>query len=59
MQTQTNLGQKIGANDISSGLLTTEQIQQLPINIVYEWVKTGKWSLSDFKKWVHAIGESK
>lgn len=35
--------------------MTTEQIMDIPIEKVYEWVKTGKWRQQDFKKWLRAI----
>lgn len=35
--------------------LTTEQIMDIPIEKVYEWVKTDKWKMKDFKKWLKAI----
>lgn len=36
-------------------LLSTEQICDIPIEKVYEWIKTNKWKQKDFQKWLRAI----
>lgn len=44
------------ANDIKhSGFLTDEEIQDIPVEKVYEWVKTGQWKQSHFKKWLKTM----
>ena len=46
----------ICADDIKhKGLLSTEQIQDIPLSSVYEWVKIGKWAKRDFETWLKAI----
>lgn len=35
--------------------LTDEQIADIPIEKVYEWVKTGQWKQRDFFKWLKAL----
>lgn len=35
--------------------LTQEQIQDIPIEKVYEWTKTGQWKQKHFKKWLKAL----
>lgn len=46
----------IRASDIKcKDLLTQEQIQDIPIELVYAWVKTGNWSQKDFKVWLKAL----
>lgn len=36
-------------------LLSTDQICDIPIENVYQWVKTDKWKKKDFEKWLRAI----
>lgn len=44
------------ADDIKhSSFLTVGEIQDIPIEKVYEWVKTGQWKQKDFKKWLKAL----
>lgn len=35
--------------------LSNEQIADIPLEKVYEWVKTGKWKQRDFFKWLKAL----
>lgn len=35
--------------------LSVEDIQDIPIEKVYEWVKTSQWKQADFKKWLKGI----
>ena len=35
--------------------LNTDQIADIPIEKVYEWVKTGQWKQRDFKIWLKAL----
>lgn len=37
------------------GLLTDEQIADIPHQKVYEWIKTGKWRQKDFEKWLRIL----
>lgn len=47
---------KIKARDIQiPGRLTNAQIQDIPVEKVYEWVKTGQWSQRNFKFWLKVI----
>jgi hypothetical protein len=45
--------QRYKSEDIKhSGRLTDDQIADIPIKYVYEWVKTSKWKAKDFRKWL-------
>lgn len=35
--------------------LTEDQIADIPIEKVYEWIKTNKWKQRDFKKWLTVL----
>jgi hypothetical protein len=44
------------ATDIKhKGLLSQEQIQDIPIDRVYMWVRTGDWKQKDFNRWLKAL----
>jgi len=46
----------IRASDIKHrGLLTEDEIAFIPIEKVYEWIKTGQWNLKDYKVWLKTI----
>lgn len=46
----------VRAEDIKhQNRLTDDQIADLPINLVFEWIKTGKWSYRDFNKWLKTM----
>jgi hypothetical protein len=46
----------IQASDIKhKELLTTEQIQDIPIDRVYMWVRAGDWKQKDFNCWLKAL----
>ena len=46
----------IHASDIKhTGLLTDDEIAFIPIEKVYEWIKTGQWKLRDYKTWLKTI----
>lgn len=50
----------IRADDIKHpGRLTPEQISSIPVAIVFEWVKTGKWKKKDFVRWLDNTKENK
>ena len=38
--------------------MSTDDISDIGANQVFEWVKTGKWTLALFNKWVKARHES-
>lgn len=37
------------------GLLTDDQIADIPIEKVYEWVRTGQWKQKHFKRWLKVL----
>jgi hypothetical protein len=44
------------ATDIKhKDLLSREQIQDIPIDRVYMWVRTGDWKQKDFNRWLKAL----
>lgn len=44
------------AEDIRhEGRLTDDQIADIPIEKVYEWVRTGCWKKKHFEKWLRVI----
>ncbi len=46
----------IRADDIKhENLLSDEQISDIDVERVYEWVRTGAWKQKDFKKWLRVI----
>ena len=46
----------VQAGDIKhKGLLTDEQIADIPTTHVYEWVKTGAWKKRDFETWLRVM----
>jgi flagellar basal body L-ring protein FlgH len=46
----------IRADDIKhENLLSDEQIADIDIERVYEWVRIGAWKQKDFKKWLRVI----
>ncbi len=46
----------IRADDIKhENLLSDQQIADIDIERVYEWVRTGAWKQKDFKKWLRVI----
>lgn len=38
-----------------AGRLSDDEIAAIPAEHVYMWVKTGKWSQRDFKKWLKVL----
>lgn len=53
METQKMKAFAIKINDTYA--LTVQEIQDIPVERVFEWVKTGAWSVRDFRKWLQAI----
>lgn len=46
----------IRADDIKhENLLSDQQISDIDVERVYEWVRTGAWKQKDFKKWLRVI----
>ncbi len=46
----------IRAEDIKhKGRMTDEQIAEIPVDKVYEWVRIGAWKQRDFVKWLKTI----
>ncbi len=46
----------IQASDIKrKELLTTEQIQDIPLDKVYMWLRAGDWKQKDFNRWLKAL----
>lgn len=43
------------ADDIKRQILTDFEIGEIPVEKVYEWVKTGSWKKKDFDKWLKAL----
>jgi len=37
------------------GLITDDQIASIPVEKVYEWIKTGQWKQNDFKTWLRVM----
>lgn len=56
-QMQIRIARKgIQASDIKrKELLTTEQIQDIPLDLVYMWVRAGDWKQKDFNRWLKAL----
>lgn len=54
---QSRISRKgIQASDIKrKELLSLEQIQDIPIDRVYMWVRTGDWKQKDFNRWLKAL----
>ena len=54
---QSRISRKgIQASDIKhKDLLSLEQIQDIPIDCVYMWVRTGDWKQKDFNRWLKAL----
>lgn len=51
------LSKGVRAEDIKhAGLLTDQQIGDIPLHLVYAWVKTGAWKQRDFLRWCKAVG---
>lgn len=47
---------RMSSTDIKhKDMLNLSQIQDIPLDKVYEWVKTGKWNMKDFNKWLKAL----
>jgi hypothetical protein len=43
----------IYASDIKqTGLLSDDQIADIPFEKIYEWIKTHQWRQRDFKQWL-------
>jgi hypothetical protein len=46
----------IQGNDIKiAGLLTDDEIADLPIENVHTWIMQGIWKQKDFKKWLKVL----
>lgn len=46
----------IRAEDIKhKDLLSEDQIAAIPVEKVYEWIKTGRWRQQDFKRWLKVM----
>lgn len=46
----------VQAGDIKHpGLLTDEQIADIPHDKVFMWVKIGKWKHRDFERWLRVL----
>ncbi len=46
----------VKADDIKHpNRLTDDQIADIPVEKVYEWVKTGAWKQKDFKRWLKVL----
>lgn len=41
----------------SDDILTTEEIANIPIQMVYMWTRSGAWKQKDFIKWLNAVKE--
>lgn len=37
------------------GRLTDDEIATIPVEHVYEWVRTGQWKYRDFKRWLKVL----
>jgi hypothetical protein len=47
---------RIKADDIKhQNVLTDDQIASIPVEKVFEWVKTGQWKQKDFRRWLRAM----
>jgi hypothetical protein len=46
----------IQAHDIKhKNRLTDEQIAGIPVNLIYQWVRTGEWKQKDFRRWLKVM----
>jgi hypothetical protein len=46
----------INGNDIKvKGLLTDDEIADLPVEKIHFWIRQGIWSQKEFKKWLKII----
>lgn len=53
---QARIAKRIKAEDIRhEGRLTDDQIAEIPIEKVYEWVRTGQWRQKDFQRWLRVL----
>ena len=46
------------ADDIKHGgalALSDAEIQDIPPDLIFQWVRAGKWKLKDWNKWLKAI----
>jgi len=47
---------KVKATDIKHlDLLTDDQIAAIPLDKVYEWVRTGQWRQKNFLRWLAVL----
>lgn len=47
---------RMKAEDIKyADRLSDNQIADIPINNIYEWIRTGKWKKKDFETWLRVI----
>jgi len=47
---------KLKADMIYNPNTTTAEIQDIPLEKVYEWIKTGAWNQKGWKRWLKALG---
>ena len=43
------------AIDIKSKLTPDDHIADIPIALVYAWVRTGDWKQKDFQRWLRVL----
>lgn len=54
--TEQDVIKKIRADDIKhANRLSNDEIANIPINRVYEWVRAGAWKTKDFNRWLKAL----
>lgn len=47
---------RIYAEDIKhKNRLTEDEIANIDVKLVYEWVRTGKWKAKDFQRWLRVM----
>jgi hypothetical protein len=56
MEQQANAANRLKAAYIRiPNFLTDDEIANIPIEKVYEWVRTGQWKQKDFKCWLKVM----
>ncbi len=47
---------RVKADDIKHpNVLTDDMIADIPVEKVFEWVKTGQWKQKDFRRWLRVL----
>ena len=55
MQARVSRGNMKPTDIKHKDVLSRQQIQDIPLPKVYQWVRTGEWKPKDFMKWAKAV----